>query len=170
MKKYKIAILDRDGVINKANKNGGYIGKIKDFTWMPGAKKTIKYLKENEYKVVVVSNQSGISRGYFKYRDVIKLHKFMNKELKKYGTFRDSLFFCPHHVDGIIKKYNINCKCRKPKNEHFKKIKKKWKINIKKSFMIGDQKTDMEFAKKSNLKSFLYKEKNLFNYILKKSI
>ena len=49
MKKYKIAILDRDGVINKANKNGGYIGKIKDFTWMPGAKKTIKYLKENEY-------------------------------------------------------------------------------------------------------------------------
>ena len=46
---YKIAFLDRDGVINKSNINGGYIGKIKDFTWMPGAKKTIKYLKENEY-------------------------------------------------------------------------------------------------------------------------
>lgn len=168
MKKYKIAILDRDGVINKINKNNGYIGKIKDFAWIPGAKKTIKFLKKNNYKVIVVTNQSGVARGYFKYSDVLKLHKYINFELKKIGASIDQFYFCPHHIEGRIKTYKLKCNCRKPRNGQFKKIKAKWNINMKKSFMVGDQNTDIQFAKKSKLKGLLFNEKNLYNFILKR--
>jgi D-glycero-D-manno-heptose 1,7-bisphosphate phosphatase len=101
---------------------------------------------------------------------VLKLHKYINFVLKKNGASIDQFYFCPHHIEGRIQRYKLKCNCRKPKNGQFEKIKAKWNINMKKSFMIGDQKTDMEFAKKSNLKGYLFKEKNLFNYISKKLI
>ena len=88
----KIAMLDRDGVINK---DRGYVGFKKDFVWMPGVKKTIKSLKENGFLVIVVSNQSGVARNYFKYRDVILLHKYIQNELKKFGTKIDAFYFSP---------------------------------------------------------------------------
>ena len=79
---FKIAFLDRDGVINKSKFQNGYIGKKKYFKLMPGAIKSIIYLKSLNYKVVVVSNQSGVARGYFKISDVYKLHKYLQKILK----------------------------------------------------------------------------------------
>ena len=85
---FKVAFLDRDGVINKNNLNNGYIGKIKDFKLLPGSLKAIVYLKSLNFKVVLVSNQSGVARGYFKISDVNKLHKYLqdlfkNNEFKK---------------------------------------------------------------------------------------
>ena len=73
---YKVAFLDRDGVINKSNIQDGYIGRIKYFKFVPGSIKAISYLKKLNYKVVVVSNQSGIARGFFKITDVYKIHKY----------------------------------------------------------------------------------------------
>ena len=107
-KKIKIAFLDRDGVLNSSKINNGYVGFIKNFKWIKGAKKTIKFLKSKNYKVVIVSNQSGVSRGYFSIKDVYKLHRYMKIELKKMGTNIDKIFFCPYHQDGIIKKYKKN--------------------------------------------------------------
>lgn len=166
-RKVKIAFLDRDGVINSKKINGGYIGNIKDFIWMTGAKKTIKYLKRNNYKVVIVTNQSGIARGYFSIKDVYKLHRYLKNELKRFGTFVDKIYFCPYHKDGVIKKYKINSTMRKPKNGMFLKASKVWNIDKKNSFMIGDQKTDMEFAKKSKIKGYFFNQKNLFIFIKK---
>ena len=83
---YKVAFLDRDGVINKSNIQNGYIGKIKYFKFIPGSIKTIKYLKKLNYKVVIVSNQSGIARGFFKITDVYKIHKYLESTLKKKKT------------------------------------------------------------------------------------
>ena len=77
----KIAFLDRDGVLNSSKINNGYIGYKKHFRWIPGAIKTIKYLKRNNYKVVVVSNQSGVARGYFTMNDVKRLHFYMQKKI-----------------------------------------------------------------------------------------
>ncbi len=85
-KKTKVAFLDRDGVINSCNSNKNYIGSIKDFKWLKGSKKTIKYLKSIKYKVVIVTNQSGVARGYFTINDVHQLHRYLKNELKKYGT------------------------------------------------------------------------------------
>jgi D-glycero-D-manno-heptose 1,7-bisphosphate phosphatase len=166
-KTHKIAFLDRDGVINKSNINKGYIGYVKNFKWMPGAIKTIKYLNDLKYKVVVVSNQSGIARGYFKMRDVYILHGYIQKELEKNQTRIDKFLFCPYHKDGVIKKYRKNSNLRKPKNGMFKRIDKIWKVDKKKSFMIGDQKTDMGFAKKSNIKGFMYRSNNLYKFVKK---
>lgn len=170
MKKNKVAFLDRDGVINKANINNGYIGRIKDFTLMSGAINAIKYLKKNNYKVIVVSNQSGIARGYFKFRDVQKIHIHLQKKLKKKDTKIDAFYFCPYHVDGIIKKYKKKSNLRKPDNGMFKLAQKRFIIDVKNSFMVGDQITDRLFANKSNLKYFMFKEKNLYNFIKKKLI
>ena len=141
---FKIAFLDRDGVINKTTFNKGYIGRIKDFKLIPGSIKAIVYLKSLNYKVVVVSNQSGIARGYFKTNDVYKIHKHLQELLKKKNSQIDKILFCPFHKDGKIKKYKKKSELRKPDNGMFKIINKKWKVDKKKSFMIGDQDTDMQ--------------------------
>ncbi len=165
--KVKCAFLDRDGVLNQ-NLNGGYVGFKRNFKWVNGAKDTIKLLNDKKYKVIVVTNQSGIARNYFKRKDVLKLHKFMTNQLKKIGAKINKFFICPHHIDGSISRYKIKCKCRKPEIENFKKAKKIWNIDMKKSFMIGDQITDMLFAKKSGIKGFYFNEKNLYKFVKKK--
>ena len=164
-KKTKIAFLDRDGVLNKSEINNGYVGFIRDFNWIVGAKKTIKFLKKNDYKVVIVTNQSGIARGFFSIKDVYKLHNYLKVELIKFGTTVDKIYFCPYHKDGVVKKYKKNSILRKPKIGMFLKASKIWNIDKKKSFMIGDQKTDMEFAKRAGIKGYLFDEKNLYNFV-----
>lgn len=164
-KKNKIAFLDRDGVINSKKMNNGYIGKVKDFKWIKGSKKSIKYLKSKKYKVVIVTNQSGIARGYFSLKDLYKLNKYINFELKKINTKVDKIFFCPYHTDGVIKKYKKISNLRKPAIGMFLKAKKIWNIDKKMSFMIGDQLTDMIFAKRAGIKGHLFKGKNLYKFI-----
>jgi len=165
---FKIAFLDRDGVINRSDIKNGYIGKKKYFKLMPGVIKSIRYLKSLNYKVVVVSNQSGVARGYFKINDVYKVHKHLQNILKKNNSSLDKILFCPFYKNGIIKKYKKNSPLRKPNIGMFKIINKRWKVNKKKSFMIGDQFTDIQFAKKSGIKGFLFKKKNLYKFIKSK--
>jgi len=168
MKLFKIAFLDRDGVINVSKIKNGYIGYVKDFRWMPGAKKAIKFLKKKDFKIVIVSNQSGIARGFFSIKDVYKLHRYLKQELIKFGTSVDKIFFCPYHKDGVIKKYTKNSTLRKPKIGMFLKAGKVWNIDKQKSFMIGDQKTDMQFAKSAKIKGYLFRQKNLYKFVEKK--
>ena len=165
MRLFKIAFLDRDGVLNSKKINKGYIGNIKDFKWIKGAKKSIKYLKKKNYKIVIVTNQSGVARGYFTIKDVHKLHNYLKEELIKFGTKVDKIYFCPFHIDGVVSKYKKKSNLRKPDIGMFRKAKKKWNIDIKSSFMIGDQKTDMEFAKKAKIKGYMFKKKNLFQFV-----
>ena len=163
----KVAFLDRDGVINSSKINNGYVGYIKDFRWIPGSKKTIKYLKNLGYKIVIVTNQSGVARGYFSAKDVEILHKYVQSELRKIGTKVDKFFYCPFHKDGIIKRYKKKSKLRKPDIGMFIKASKIWKIDKKQSFMIGDQATDMAFAENAKIKGYLFKGKNLYKFVTK---
>lgn len=165
---YKVAFLDRDGVINKSNIQDGYIGKIKYFKFVPGSIKAISYLKKLNYKVVVVSNQSGIARGFFKITDVYKIHKYLQSTLKKKGTKIDKILFCPFHKDGIVKKYKKLSKLRKPEIGMFNLINNIWKVDKKQSFIIGDQQSDMQFAKKSGIKGYYFNKKNLYEFIKSK--
>lgn len=164
-KPIKVAFLDRDGVINSSKINNGYIGRIKDFKWIPGSKKSIKYLKNLGYKVVVVTNQSGIARGYFYVKDVKALHKQVQIELKKIGTSIDKFFYCPFHKDGIIKRFKKKSRLRKPDIGMFLKAQKIWNIDKKNSFIIGDQLSDMQFAKKAGIKSYFFDKENLYEFI-----
>lgn len=161
----KIAFLDRDGVLNYNKINNGYIGSIDQFKWISGAKKAIKFLKNLDYKVVVISNQSGIARNYFKIRDVQKIHKFMNLELSKIETKIDNFYFCPFHPKGVNEKYKKNSFMRKPEIGMFKEVEKKWKVDKQNSFMIGDSKTDMQFARNAKIRGFLFNSKNLLFFL-----
>ena len=167
-KKTKIAFLDRDGVINSNKIKGGYIGKVKDFKWLKGSKKAIKYFKLKKFKVVIVTNQSGIARVYFSLKDFYKINRHIISELKKIHTKVDKIVFCPYHKDGIIKKYKKKSNLRKPNIGMFKKINKIWKVDKQKSFMIGDQLTDMQFAKKAGIRGYFFNSDDLYKYVKKK--
>lgn len=167
MKLSKIVFLDRDGVINLSNLNNGYVGSLKHFRWVPGAVKAIKYLNDKNYKVVVATNQSGVARGFFSIKDVKTIHSFIQKKLKENDAKIDKFYFCPFHKDGIIKKYKKNSSLRKPNIGMFRLAQKRWNIDNNNSFMIGDQKTDIEFAKRAKIKGYLFNEKNLYKFIKK---
>ena len=89
----------------------------------------------------------------------------MKIELKKMGTNIDKIFFCPYHQDGIIKKYKKKSILRKPNIGMFLKAKKIWNIDKKNSFIIGDQITDMQFAKRAGIKGYFFDQDNLFTFI-----
>ena len=97
-KSVKIAFLDRDGVLNSSKINNGYIGKVKDFKWIPGAKKTLKLFKDNGFKIIIVTNQSGIARNYFSLKDLYRINKYIRDTLKKIDIKIDAIYFCPYHI------------------------------------------------------------------------
>ena len=155
--------LDRDGVINH---DKGYTHKFKDFKFRKNVLNFFdKVSKKNRY-IFIITNQGGIAKNKYTLKDFEKLHKKIKKYLASKNIFINDIEFCPHHPKGIIKKYSIKCKCRKPSNMMLKNIEKKWLINKQKSFFIGDQLKDKLAARKSNLK-FYYVKENISQQIYK---
>ena len=155
------AFLDRDGVINK---DKGYIHKIEDFEWIEGAKESIKYLNNKGCYVFVVTNQSGIARGYYSERDVILLHDYINNELKKVNAIIDEFFFSPYHPDNTNDFLHLS-HLRKPNTGMLDLAASRWQIDKSKSFLIGDKKTDIVCAKKFAIKGHLFRNGNLLDFI-----
>jgi len=150
---------DRDGVINHDNK---YVYKYNDFILKKNILNSLTKLKK--YYLFIVTNQSGIARGFYKEKDFYLLHKKLKKDFIKKNIFFNDILFCPHHPEGIINKYKKNCLCRKPGNQMLKKIISSWNIDLKKSYMIGDSKSDEDSAKKTKIK-FIYSNKNFLKEI-----
>jgi len=155
---FKCAFLDRDGVINE---DKGYISKISDFKIYPGVGKAISLLNKKKYLVIIITNQSGIGRGLIKIKELKNIHNYLRKKIKKYGGKIDDIFYCPFHPEFGKGKYKKKSNDRKPGDGMIKKAIKKWKINTKTSFMIGDKISDKQAAKKAKIKFFYKKEKNL---------
>ena len=153
--------LDRDGVINY---DYGYVHKIKNFKFRPGVLSGLKYIINKNYYIFIVTNQAGIGKKKFKESDFFKLHKEVNKKLKKFNIFFNELQYSPFHTKAKIKKYKKNSLMRKPGNKMINNIMYKWDLEYKKSFMIGDKKTDELAAKKSGLK-FFYAQSNFYKQI-----
>ena len=154
----KCAFLDRDGVINQ---DKGYISKISDFKIYPGVGKAISLLNKKNYLVIIITNQSGIGRGLIKIKELENLHNYLKKKIKKDGAKIDDIFYCPFHPEFGKGKYKKKSNDRKPGDGMIKKAIKKWKINTKTSFMIGDKISDKQAAKKAKIKFFYKNEKNL---------
>ena len=153
--------LDRDGVINY-NKN--YVYKKKDFKFRPNVIKGLKLLNEKGYYIFIITNQAGIAKNIFKENDFINLHTYIKAKLQKLNIFINDVSYSPFHPEAKIKKYKKNSLTRKPGNLMIKRIKNKWHINFKKSFMIGDQVSDQLCAKKSKL-YFEFVKKNFHSQI-----
>ena len=155
--------LDRDGVINE---DLHYVHKVKDFIWKKNVKKAIKFLNDRNFYVFVVTNQSGVGRRYYKEKDVIKLHKWINQELRYQGSQIDDFFYATYHGESKFQFSNQEKKLRKPNIGMIKMARKKWLIINKKSLVIGDQITDIKMAKKACLESILIKkDDDLFDVV-----
>ncbi|MGD9160548.1 MAG: D-glycero-beta-D-manno-heptose 1,7-bisphosphate 7-phosphatase [Desulfobacteraceae bacterium] len=146
--------IDRDGTINEQM---GYINHLSRFNILPGVPEAIKLLNENNYLVIVVTNQSGIARGYFSIELVEEIHTYMKDSLKKEGAEIDAVFFCPHYPGSRLKEYDIKCGCRKPNTGMIRQALDKFDIDLTQSYMIGDHYTDLEFASNANIKSIMVK-------------
>lgn len=153
--------LDRDGIINKEK---GYVSKISDFEWIEGSKESIKFLNENNYHVFVVTNQSGIAKGYYLEEEVNLLHSYINKELSKQNSHIDEFFISPYHPD-IPEKYTNLSHLRKPKIGMLLLAESKWQIDKDKSFLIGDQDTDIECAIQYGIRGYKFEGGNLLDFI-----
>ena len=149
----KAIFLDRDGTINVEK---DYIYKNEDLVFEEGTIEALKTFKNLEYILIVVSNQSGIARGYFTEEDLNIFNNNMNEILKKNGVEITEFYCCPHHPDGIGE-YKKVCECRKPNNKMIEDAIKKYNIDRKKSYMVGDKISDIEAGFKSNLKTVLVK-------------
>ena len=152
------AFLDRDGVINY---DYNHVIKFKDFKLREGVIKGLKYLIKKNYYIFVVTNQAGIGKNLFSEEDFIMLHKLIKEKLGKSNIYLNDVQYSPFHPNAKLKKFRKKSRLRKPDNKMIENIFKNWDIDVKKSFMIGDQIKDFLCAKKSKLR-FFYAKKNFF--------
>ena len=169
-KKYKnkAVFFDRDGVINY---DYGYVYKINDFKFKKNIFKTIRYLNKKNFLIIVVTNQSGIGRGYYEEKDVLKLHKWMKKKfVEKKGKIHD-IFYSPYYKYSK-KKYSLKeKKRRKPNIGMIIEAKNKWSIDLKKSYLIGDRVSDKKLASNAKLKFIRINiDTDIFNIVSNKII
>lgn len=131
---HRAVFLDRDGTIAK---DVPYCRRVEDFEILPRVPDAIRLLNHAGYKVVVVTNQSGIARGYFTQQTLSSIHDKMTAELKKRGAFIDAIYVCPHHPED-------ECECRKPKPTLIVKAATDIAIALEQSFMVGDDPKDTQ--------------------------
>jgi len=133
--------LDRDGTINL---DKSYVYRREDFEWLPGAIEAIKRLNEAGIYVFVVTNQSGIGRGFYKEADVAILHQWMQEELAAFGAHIDDFRYCPFHPEAEVEGYKADHDWRKPAPGMILDLLKHWPVEASQSLMIGDRESDIE--------------------------
>ena len=146
--------LDRDGTINEQM---GYINHPSRFKILPGVAEAIKRLNENQFLAIVVSNQSGVARGYFPIELVHVIHDMMRDDLKKKSAHIDGIFFCPHYPRGAVKEYTGECECRKPQAGLIDQACRSFDIDMSRSYVVGDRYTDIQLAQRCDLKGVMVK-------------
>lgn len=147
--KQKAVFLDRDGVINDDH---GYTHKTDDFDFIEGVFPACRRFMTLGYKLVVVTNQSGIARGYYTEADFEYLTDFMLNEFKQQGITLDGVYYCPHHAQEGYGDYKTECDCRKPKPGMLYSAAHELNIDLSESIMIGDKITDMIAGKAAGVK------------------
>lgn len=159
LQKQKAIFLDRDGTINEYV---GFLRNIEKFVLKNDVASAIKKINWSQYLAIVVTNQPVIARGEVTLEGLDYIHKKMETELGKQGAFLDATFFCPHHPDkgfvGELLEYKVECNCRKPKPGMLLHAAKKYNIDLKQSWMIGDGKNDILAGKKAGCKTCLIGE------------
>ena len=146
---FKAIFLDRDGVINEERKD--YVKNLDEFIILKGVSKAIKLLKEKNFLVIIITNQSAINRKLLTDNGLDEIHNHLQDILKNDDTSYDAIYYCPHKPEE-------NCKCRKPKPGLLLRAAEEHDIDMKNSFLIGDSMTDIEAADMAGCKGILLKE------------
>lgn len=152
-KQARAVFFDRDGTLNE---EVHYLYCIEEFRWIDGAIEAIKYCNDHGYLVIVVTNQSGVARGYYTEADIRRLHDWMNEDLVKYGAHIDAFYYCPHHPQGSVPAYTMDCVCRKPGTKMIDDACRDYAINPSQSFMIGDKQLDVDCAHNAGVTGIRY--------------
>ncbi|MBU2600379.1 HAD family hydrolase [bacterium] len=136
----KAVFLDRDGTLNY---DYGYIKSPQELKLLPQVELSLKLLKKYNFKIIIVSNQSGVARGYLNISQANLINQCLKEELFKLNISIDGTYLCPHYLEGKVKKYKIDCSCRKPKPGMLYQAKEKYNLDLKQCFLIGDKISDI---------------------------
>lgn len=148
----KVVFLDRDGTINE---EVHYLHRPEEMRILPGAAQAIRMLGQAGFKLIVVTNQAGVARGYYSCADVDALHRYLNEQLAMTGGHIDAFYYCPHHPDFGIGKYRIVCHCRKPDTGMFEMAERDFQVDKAGSYMIGDKELDIQAGHNYGVESIL---------------
>lgn len=148
----KAVFLDRDGTIN-IEKN--YLYRIEDFEYIDGAVEALHILEGLGYLLIVITNQSGIARGYYTEEDFEYLNQWMLTDLVQKGIHIAQIYHCPHYSGGVVKKYAVECGCRKPGTKLFWQAQKEFWIDMNYSYAIGDNMRDISVCLESSVQGII---------------
>lgn len=146
--------LDRDGVLNE---DRGYVHRWQDFHWIPGAKEAIGAFNRAGWLVFVVTNQSGIGRGYYTEAQMHALHARMTEALAKAGARIDAVYYCPHHPQATLEAYRLaDPPDRKPNPGMILRALDEWPVDRERSILVGDKPSDLEAALRAGVRGLLF--------------
>jgi D-glycero-D-manno-heptose 1,7-bisphosphate phosphatase len=148
----RAVFLDRDGTINV---EVGYLSRPEDFALIEGSAPAIKRLNDAGFLVVVVSNQSGVARGYFGEDDVKRVNEEMARQLQRFGARLDAVYYCPHYPEGAVQEYRRECDCRKPGPGMIRQAQEDLGIDVANSYVVGDHLGDIVLAKNVGARSIM---------------
>lgn len=148
----RAVFLDRDGVIIE---DVGYLDECSKIKFSRRVSEAIKLLNKNGFKVIVITNQAGVARGYFTEETLQKINGYIQDSLARQGAFVDKTYYCPHHVEGIIEEYKKECYCRKPNPGMIEIAASEYGFDLENSFVIGDNISDIEAGHRAGCKTIL---------------
>jgi D-glycero-D-manno-heptose 1,7-bisphosphate phosphatase len=148
----KAVFMDRDGVIIE---DSGYPHERDKIRFLPRVGEAIKALNENGFKVIVITNQAGVARGYFTEETVKEVNRHIQKTLAEQGAYINMIYYCPHHTEGVIEEYKKDCYCRKPNPGMIEKAVCQFNIDLRSSFAIGDHHSDIEAGQRTGCRTIL---------------
>jgi len=148
----RAVFLDRDGTIIE---DVGYLDDCSKIKFLPRVSEAIKLLNKSGFKVIIVTNQSGVARGYFTEDTVKEINRYTQESLAKRGAFIDKIYYCPHHVEGTIEEYRKDCNWRKPNPGMIEEAAREFEIDLENSFVIGDKSIDIEAGRRAGCKTIL---------------
>ncbi len=148
----KAVFLDRDGTVNE---EVGYLRDLKQLRLIPGAGAAIRKLNDAGILVVLVTNQSGVARGYFPESLVHEAHALLRKMLEDDGARIDGIYFCPHHPTEGSTAYTRECDCRKPGTGLIDRAARDLTIDVKQSYVVGDKWSDVELGQRAGARTIL---------------
>ena len=134
------------------NVDHGYTYKPEHLEWIDGAPAAVRLLNAAGYYVFVITNQSGVARGYYEEAAVQQFHAHMQDALRAQGAHIDAFYYCPHHPEGTVKDLAVRCRCRKPAPGMLEQAAREWPIDPARSFLIGDKDDDMAAAAAFNIR------------------
>ena len=148
----RAVFIDRDGTISE---EVGYVNHVSRYRVMPFAAEAIRTLNERGWLAVLVTNQAGVARGYFKEEMIGQVHSLLSEELARGGARLDAVYYCPHHPSVGEPPYRLDCDCRKPRPGLLRRAAEELGIDLARSWMVGDRYSDTELARNAGTRAAL---------------